>query len=234
MAAWLGYAYNMPFFVHVVVCCVGAFVGGAALGWLAGEIKARTGAHEVIVTIMLNYVMLYFLAYLLSSHSLMEAPGGSNAITLPITSNAHLPLLAGTHLRINAGFLIALAAALAVWWLLNRTTTGFEFRSIGANARASRVAGHERGAQLDAGDDDRGRARRAGRGLGHPRHRLHPQPAELRHLRDRRDHGGPARARPAGRRGGGRACCSARCTRARPACRWRPAPRCRSCRSSRR
>ena len=90
---------------------------------------------------MLNYVMLYFLAYLLSSHSLMEAPGGSNAITLPITSNAHLPLLAGTHLRINAGFLIALAAALAVWWLLNRTTTGFEFRSIGANASASRVAG---------------------------------------------------------------------------------------------
>ena len=141
MAAWLGYAYNMPFFVHVVVCVIGAFVGGAALGWLAGEIKARTGAHEVIVTIMLNYVMLYFLAYLLSSHSLMEAPGGSNAITLPITSNAHLPLLAGTHLRINAGFLIALAAALAVWWLLNRTTTGFEFRSIGANASASRVAG---------------------------------------------------------------------------------------------
>jgi general nucleoside transport system permease protein len=141
MAAWLGYAYNMPFFVHVVVCVIGAFVGGAALGWLAGEIKARTGAHEVIVTIMLNYVMLYFLAYLLSSHSLMEAPGGSNAITLPITSNAHLPLLAGTHLRINAGFLIALAAAFAVWWLLNRTTTGFEFRSVGANANASRVAG---------------------------------------------------------------------------------------------
>ena len=141
MAAWLGYAYNMPFFVHVVVCVLGAFVGGAALGWLAGEIKARTGAHEVIVTIMLNYVMLYFLAYLLSSHSLMQAPGGSNSITLPITSNAHLPLLAGTHLRINAGFLIALAAALAVWWLLNRTTTGFEFRSVGANASASRVAG---------------------------------------------------------------------------------------------
>jgi general nucleoside transport system permease protein len=141
MTAWLGYAYSMPFFVHVVVCVIGAFVGGAALGWLAGEIKARTGAHEVIVTIMLNYVMLYFLAYLLSSSSLMQAPGGSNAITLPIASNAHLPLLAGTHLRINAGFLIALAAALVVWWLLNRTTTGFEFRSIGANASASRVAG---------------------------------------------------------------------------------------------
>jgi simple sugar transport system permease protein len=141
MAAWLGYAVSLPFFVHVVVCLVGGFVGGAVLGWLAGEIKARTGAHEVIVTIMLNYVMLYFLAYVLSSHSLLQAPGGSNAITAPIASNAHLPLLAGTHLRINAGFLIALAAALAVWWLLNRTTTGFEFRSIGASASASRVAG---------------------------------------------------------------------------------------------
>jgi general nucleoside transport system permease protein len=140
VATWLG-IYSMPFFVHVVVCVIGAFVGGAALGGLAGEIKARTGAHEVIVTIMLNYVMLYFLAYVLSSHNLLQAPGGSNAISLPITSNAHLPLLAGTHLRINTGFLIALAAAFAVWWLLNRTTTGFEFRSIGANASASRVAG---------------------------------------------------------------------------------------------
>jgi len=141
VSTWLGYGVSLPFFVHVVVCVLGGFVGGAALGGLAGEIKARTGAHEVIVTIMLNYVMVYFLAYLLSSHSLMQAPGGANAITLPIASNAHLPLLAGTHLRIHAGFLIALACAFGVWWLLNRTTTGFEFRSIGANASASRVAG---------------------------------------------------------------------------------------------
>ncbi|MGH3296819.1 MAG: ABC transporter permease, partial [Trebonia sp.] len=141
MSAWLGYAVNLPFFVHVVVCVLGGFVGGAALGWLAGEIKARTGAHEVIVTIMLNYVMQYFLAYLLSSQSLLQAPGTSNSITQAIASDAHLPLLAGTHLRINAGFLVALACAFGVWWLLNRTTTGFEFRSIGANARASRVAG---------------------------------------------------------------------------------------------
>ncbi len=141
MSAWLGYAVSLPFFVHVAVCVAGGFAGGAALGWLAGEIKARTGAHEVIVTIMLNYVMQYFLAYVLSSQSLMQQPGTSNSITLPIASDAHLPLLAGTHLRVNAGFLIALACAFAVWWLLNRTTTGFEFRSVGANASASRVAG---------------------------------------------------------------------------------------------
>jgi general nucleoside transport system permease protein len=141
VAAWLGYGVSMPFFVHVVVCVLGGFAGGAVLGWLVGEIKARTGAHEVITTIMLNYVMIYLLAYLLSSPSLLQAPGSSNPITPPIASNAHLPLLAGSNLRINAGFLIALACAFGVWWLLNRTTTGFEFRSIGANASAARVAG---------------------------------------------------------------------------------------------
>ncbi len=141
MSAWLGYDVSMPFFVHVVVCVLGGFVGGAVLGWLAGEIKARTGAHEVIVTIMLNYVMLYLLAYLLSSQSLMQASGSPNPITPQIASNAHLPLLAGTNLRIHAGFLLALACAFGVWWLLNRTTTGFEFRSVGSNASASRVAG---------------------------------------------------------------------------------------------
>jgi simple sugar transport system permease protein len=141
LATWLGYDLNLPFFVHVVVCVIGGFVGGAVIGWLTGEIKARTGAHEVIVTIMLNYVMQYFLAYLLSSQSLMQAPGSPNPITPRIASNAHLPLLFGSNLRINAGFLIALACALGVWWLLNRTTTGFEFRSVGANASAARVAG---------------------------------------------------------------------------------------------
>jgi simple sugar transport system permease protein len=125
----------------VVVCVIGSFAGGAALGWLVGELKARTGAHEVIVTIMLNYIMAYFLAYLLSYHYLMQAPGTVNPITLAIASDAHLPLLFGTHLRINAGFLIALACAAAVWWLLNRTTTGFEFRSVGKNPSAARVAG---------------------------------------------------------------------------------------------
>jgi simple sugar transport system permease protein len=141
LATFLGYAVSLPFFVHVVVSVIGGFVGGAALGWLVGELKARTGAHEVIVTIMLNYIMAYFLAYLLSFGYLMQAPHTSNEITSPIAGNAHLPLLFGSHLRINAGFLIALACAAGVWWLLNRTTKGFEIRSIGQNISAARVAG---------------------------------------------------------------------------------------------
>src|SRR5580693_8202576 len=141
VATYLGYGISLPFFVHVVVCVIGGFVGGAAIGWIVGELKARTGAHEVIVTIMMNYIMIYFLAYLLSFGYLMQAPHNSNQITSPIAGNAHLPLLFGSHLRINAGFLIALACAAGVWWLLNRTTTGFEFRAIGKNTSAARVAG---------------------------------------------------------------------------------------------
>jgi general nucleoside transport system permease protein len=140
-ATYLGYGVSLPVVVHVVVCVIGGFVGGAFMGWLVGELKARTGAHEVIVTIMLNYVMIYLLAYLLSFPYLMQAPHSSNEISAAIAGNAHLPLLFGSHLRINAGFLVALACALAIWWLLSRTTTGFEFRSIGKNPSAARVAG---------------------------------------------------------------------------------------------
>ncbi len=141
VATFLGYGVNMPVVVHAVVCVLGGFVGGAAIGWVVGELKARTGAHEVIVTIMLNYVMQYLLAYLLSYHYLMQQPGSSNEITSTIAGNAHLPHLFGPSLRVNVGFLIALACALGMWWLLSRTTTGFEFRSIGKNASAARVAG---------------------------------------------------------------------------------------------
>jgi ABC-type uncharacterized transport system permease subunit len=139
LATYLGYGVSLPFVVHVVVCVLGGFVGGAVIGWAVGELKARTGAHEVIVTIMLNYVMGYLLSFLLGN--VMQRPGRTDLISPVIASNAHLPLLFGSHLRINAGFLIALACAFGVWWLLFRTTTGFEFRSVGKNPSAARVAG---------------------------------------------------------------------------------------------
>jgi simple sugar transport system permease protein len=141
VATYLGYGVSMPPFIHVVVCVIGGFVGGAAIGWLTGELKARTGAHEVITTIMLNFILQYFLAYLLSFPYLMQAPNTSNEVTAMIAGDAHLPHLFGPTLRINAGFLVALACAAGMWWLLTRTTTGFEFRSIGRNPSASRVAG---------------------------------------------------------------------------------------------
>jgi general nucleoside transport system permease protein len=140
VATYLGYGVSMPPGIHVIVCVIGGFIGGAATGAAVGLLKATTGAHEVIVTIMLNYIMADFLAYLLSFHYLMQAPG-VNPVSPNIDKNAQLPHLFGPSLYVNVGFLIALAGAGAVWWLLTRTTTGFEFRAIGKNPNAARVAG---------------------------------------------------------------------------------------------
>jgi simple sugar transport system permease protein len=139
LATYLGYGVSLPPVIHVIVCVIGGFVGGAVIGWVVGELKARTGAHEVITTIMLNYVMAYLLSYLLGN--VMQRPGRTDLISPFIAVDAHLWRLFGGSLRINAGFILALLCAFGVWWLLYRSTTGFEFRAVGKNPNAARVAG---------------------------------------------------------------------------------------------
>ncbi|HEY2305395.1 MAG TPA: ABC transporter permease [Streptosporangiaceae bacterium] len=141
VATWLGYAVNLPIVLHAVVCIIGAFAGGAVIGWIVGEIKARTGAHEVILTIMLNYVMYNLLAFLLSSRNLMQAPSQTSALAPPVRGSAMLPHVGGPPPQVGVGFLIALAAAAATAWLLSRSTLGFEFRTVGASPSAARSAG---------------------------------------------------------------------------------------------
>ncbi|MBO0776954.1 MAG: ABC transporter permease [Actinobacteria bacterium] len=140
VATWLGFGLHLPLVIHAIVVLLAAFAGGAALGWIVGALKAWTGAHEVIITIMLNYVMIYLLSWLLGT-SVLQRPGRTDLISPFISPNAQLPHLAGSSLRINASFLIALAAAGGVWWLLERSTAGFELRTVGANPRAARAAG---------------------------------------------------------------------------------------------
>jgi general nucleoside transport system permease protein len=140
VATWLGFGVSLPPVIHVIVCVLGGFAGGAVMGWIVGELKARTGAHEVVVTIMLNYVMYYFLSYILGTSSLQQ-PHSTNLVSPVIAVDARLWHIAGPTLRVNAGFLLALAAAVGVWWLLERSTTGFEFRTVGANPSAARTAG---------------------------------------------------------------------------------------------
>jgi len=140
LCTWLGFAVDLPIVLHTVVCVLGAFAGGAITGWVVGFLKAKTGAHEVIVTIMLNYVMEDFLSWILGTSG-MQRPGRTDLISPFIAGNAHLPLLLGSRLRVNASFLLAIACAVGVWWLLNRSTIGFEFRTVGANPSAARTAG---------------------------------------------------------------------------------------------
>src|SRR5690348_10713389 len=139
LATYLGYGVSLPPVIHVIVCVIGGFIGGGVIGWVVGELKARTGAHEVITTIMLNYVMAFLLAYLLGN--VMQRPGRTDLISPFIDANAHLWRLFGGTLRVNAGFILALACAFGVSWLLYRSTTGFEFRAIGKNPNAAGLAG---------------------------------------------------------------------------------------------
>jgi general nucleoside transport system permease protein len=141
VATWLGFGVSLPPVIHVIVCVIGAFVGGAVIGWFVGLLKARTGAHEVIVTIMLNYVMYDLLMYLLSTPKALQQPGQTNQIAPFVANDANLGHVGGPPPQVGIGFLIAVAAAVVVAWLLSRSTTGFQFRTVGASPSAARSAG---------------------------------------------------------------------------------------------
>ncbi|MBV9594620.1 MAG: ABC transporter permease, partial [Actinobacteria bacterium] len=139
-AGYVGFAWNAPHGLHVVVALIAGIVGGAIWGGIAGWLKAKTGAHEVISTIMLNYVALNLLGYLLSVKG-FQSNVSHQAISRVIRPSARLPYLFGRSLQVNIGLLIALAAAVGVWWLLTRSTLGFRLRAVGANQFAARTAG---------------------------------------------------------------------------------------------
>lgn len=140
-AAWVGFTVHIPgvfgFAQLLLAICAGLMVG-ALWGALAGWLKASAGAHEVIVTIMLNYVAGGMLAWLLTTKA-FQRPGRTDPISPEVDWAAVLPSIAGT--RLHLGFLLALLAAVAVWWLLERSTIGFELRAVGQNPEAARTAG---------------------------------------------------------------------------------------------
>jgi simple sugar transport system permease protein len=139
-AGYIGFAFDLPAGLHLLLCVIGAVLGGALWAGIAGVLKARTGAHEVIVTIMLNNIAVYLVAYLLSLDA-FQRPGSNNPVSPPIPGSAVYPLLLGSGYRLHAGFLVALGAAVFAWWLMERSTIGFRFRAVGSNPHAARTAG---------------------------------------------------------------------------------------------
>lgn len=122
--------------VAVPVALLAAAIAGALYGAIPGFLKAYTGAHEVVTTIMLNYIAILTIAYLVTGP--LRAQGASFARTADV-GDASLPILIGRDGHI--GLLIALAAVPLAYWLLWRTTVGFEIRTVGANPEAARYAG---------------------------------------------------------------------------------------------
>ena len=139
-ASYIGFHFHLPVGIHILVAALGGALFAAIWGGIVGLLKARTGAHEVILTIMMNYIASYFILWVLKTQSFLR-PGRIDPIAPEVNQSARLPLLAGANFRLNFGIFIALAAAVFVWWLLTKTTIGFKFRAVGANGQAAKTAG---------------------------------------------------------------------------------------------
>lgn len=140
-ASFVGFTFaDAPALILLPASILAGFAGGALWGFVPGILKAKTGAHEVIVTIMLNYVAFRTVDYLLKSETFRRA-GRDDPISKAVGEGARLPQLLGEGHRIHAGIILALIVAGAVWWLLFRSTVGFRFRAVGANPSAALYAG---------------------------------------------------------------------------------------------
>jgi simple sugar transport system permease protein len=141
-ALYVGFTFALPAVFHIPLALAAAIVGGAFWAGIAGFLKARTGAHEVITTIMLNFIALSLVNYLLRT-SLFQAPGRNDPISDKVNPSAQFPSLGDLigGYRVHIGFLIALVAVAFVWWLMYRTTIGFEFRTVGFSATGGKYAG---------------------------------------------------------------------------------------------
>ncbi|MDT3767263.1 ABC transporter permease [Gleimia hominis] len=134
-----GIHLHLPIGLHLLVAIICAILGGAIWGGIPGALKSWVGANEVIVTIMLNSIAAYLVAYMLKQKFLVgEGVSGKSQY---VADAAMYPRLLGSTMRLDLSFLLALGAAVFVWWLLERSTFGFELRAAGANPAAARTAG---------------------------------------------------------------------------------------------
>jgi simple sugar transport system permease protein len=140
----VGFYFDLPSIIHIPLVIVAGLLGGAVWGGISGLLKARTGAHEVITTIMLNFIALFLMRWSLKT-DFIRIEGREDPISKSIETSAQLPRLFGfiadTQLRVHLGFFVALLAAAFTYWLLFRSTIGFEFRATGYNPDAARYGG---------------------------------------------------------------------------------------------
>ena len=140
---------GLPVFIHLPLALTSGIIGGMIWGAIPGILKVYTGAHEVIVTIMLNYVAALFASWTVYAGGTQgQTPGPlwdrtADAIseTPDVLASAQIPWLFGAPYRVHYGVFIALAAAVFIWWLIFKTPLGFEMRTVGHNMKAASYAG---------------------------------------------------------------------------------------------
>lgn len=142
---WVGFAMHGPGIIQVPLAIAAGALGGAIFGAIPGVLKARTGAHEVITTIMLNNMAAFLVLWLLKT-SLFQREDRTDPISKLVDPAGRLPRLFGflsgrQDLLAHTGFLVAILAVIVYWWILQRSTIGFEFRAFGLNSDAAQYAG---------------------------------------------------------------------------------------------
>jgi len=139
-AAWAGWSFKgLPAIIHVPLAMGTGALAGGIWGFIPGILKVKTGAHEVINTIMMNYVAYYLIYYLIAAP--LRDPTSVTPKTPYILPSAHLYRFFPDPIRFHLGFFIAIALAFVIWFFLFKTTWGYELRSVGLNPNASRYAG---------------------------------------------------------------------------------------------
>lgn len=139
LSGWVGINLDLPFWLHFPIAVLAGVIGGALFGALVGFLKATTGANEVILTIMFNYVAALTLTYVLKT-PILQAPGAVNPVSAAVRESAKFPAFSD-QIRVHTGFLLMLACVVFVWWLLSRSSIGFQFRALGHNPSAAKTAG---------------------------------------------------------------------------------------------
>ncbi|MFT4213992.1 MAG: ABC transporter permease [Microbacterium sp.] len=142
VAAYFSFNLDLPLWLHLPITLIAGIVGGALWGGFVGLLKAKTGAHEVILTIMLNYVAYYLLLWMIRTPGLLQKSGTNQPISAPTPSTAQFPALLGAQFSsLTWGFVVVVAATLVVWWVIERSSLGLRLRAVGENPRAARAAG---------------------------------------------------------------------------------------------
>jgi ABC-type uncharacterized transport system permease subunit len=145
-AAWFGYALpsvlgiDIPAIIHLPLTILAGTLAGAIWGGIPGWLKAKFGGHEVINTIMMNYIALNITSFLLNGPMKDQNPLNVVARTPLIATSAQIPVIF-PNFRIHWGFIFALLVAFLIWVLLWKTTLGFEIRTAGTNPDAAKYAG---------------------------------------------------------------------------------------------
>lgn len=140
LGVWAGFAITgLPAIIHVPLALMAGFLGGALWGFVPGLLKAYTGAHEVITTIMMNFIAFRLNEWLLRGP--LQRPDSFNPVSPFIQDSAKLPRFFGDPIRFHLGFFVSLGVAWLVYWLLFKTRWGFDLRTVGASPNAARYAG---------------------------------------------------------------------------------------------